>query len=64
LREYEGAVVIDVRKHYTAGDGTLKPTRKGIALTIRKLPDLAAAINKALRKARELGLINNEANHG
>jgi len=57
LREYEGAIVIDVRKHYSAADGTLKPTRKGIALTIRKLPELAAAIGKALAKARELKLI-------
>jgi hypothetical protein len=57
LREYEGAVVIDVRRFYTGADGKFAPTRKGISLTINKLPDLATAINKAVTKAQELGLI-------
>jgi hypothetical protein len=57
IREHEGIVIVDARRFYTAGDGTLKPTRKGISLTVRRLPDLAAAIGKALAKARELKLI-------
>ena len=57
LREYEGAVVVDVRRFYTAADGRFAPTKKGIALAIAKLPELAAAINKALAKAVELGLL-------
>jgi rhodanese-related sulfurtransferase len=57
LREFEGLALVDVRKHYTAADGKLAPTAKGIAITIRKLPDLAAGIAKAMHKARELGLI-------
>jgi hypothetical protein len=60
LREIEGTVVVDVRKHYSAADGTLKPTRKGIALVIRRLPELAAALAKAERKAHELGLLPGE----
>jgi hypothetical protein len=57
LREFEGIALADVRKHYTAADGKLRPTAKGIAVKISKLPELAAAIGKALAKAKELGLI-------
>jgi len=46
-----------VRRFYTGADGKFAPTRKGISLTINKLPDLATAINKAVTKAQELGLI-------
>ena len=57
LREYEGVLIVDIRKHYTAADGTLRPTAKGIALTVRKLPELTLAVAKALKRARELGLL-------
>jgi hypothetical protein len=59
LREFEGVPIVDVRKFYTAADGTLQPTSKGIALSVRKLPELALAIGKALKRARELGLLRN-----
>jgi Transcriptional Coactivator p15 (PC4) len=64
LREYEGVIIVDARRHYTAADGTFKPTKKGLAIVVRRLPDLARAINKAHKIAVELGLINNEAGHG
>ena len=57
LREFEGVLIVDIRKHYTAADGTLRPTAKGIALTVRKLPELTLAVGKALKRARELGLL-------
>jgi Transcriptional Coactivator p15 (PC4) len=57
LREYEGQALVDIRKHYTAADGTLRPTTKGIALAVRKLPELTLAVAKALKRARELGLL-------
>jgi hypothetical protein len=60
LREYQGAAIVDARKHYTAADGTLKPTSKGLALSIRKLSLLAAGITKALARAREIGLLADE----
>jgi hypothetical protein len=63
LREYEGSLIVDVRRHYTAADGKLRPTSKGIALSIAKLPELAGAIAKALDVARARGLIR-EASHG
>jgi Transcriptional Coactivator p15 (PC4) len=60
FREYEGTALVDVRRHYTAKDGVLRPTQKGLSITIRRLPDLARAIAKAERKARALGLIKPE----
>jgi hypothetical protein len=57
LREFEGHALVDVRRHFTAPDGVLRPTKKGLSVVVARLPDLAAAINKALRTAIELGLI-------
>ena len=61
LREFEGAALVDVRKHYTNAQGQLAPTKKGLSIAVRKLPELAAAINKALAKAKQLGLVDDEA---
>jgi Transcriptional Coactivator p15 (PC4) len=61
LREYEGVVVVDVRKHYVAASGRLAPTKKGIALVVRKLPELAKALAKAERMAIKLGLLPDQA---
>ena len=57
LREYEGHALVDVRQNYTAADGTLKPTGKGLALAVLRLPDLRKAIVKAEARAIELGLL-------
>jgi Transcriptional Coactivator p15 (PC4) len=62
LREYEGALIVDVRRHYTAADGKLRPTSKGIALAIAKLPELASAVAKALTEARARGLVREASN--
>jgi Transcriptional Coactivator p15 (PC4) len=58
LGEYEGHPLINVRVWETGSDGIDRPTKKGIALTVRKLPELHAAITKALAKARELSLLD------
>jgi Transcriptional Coactivator p15 (PC4) len=58
LNRYEGRDVVDLRTWYTA-DGKLKPG-KGFAAEVRHLSRLAAAFNKAVTKARELGLISDE----
>jgi Transcriptional Coactivator p15 (PC4) len=60
LSEYEGCPLIGVRIHSTGSDGIDRPTPKGISMGIRKLPELAAAVAKALATARELGLITGE----
>jgi hypothetical protein len=36
------------------------PTAKGVALAIARLPDLAAAVTKALKTARDLCLIDDD----
>lgn len=61
LSEYEGHCLINVRLYATGTDGIDRPTQKGVAMSVRKLPDLAKALNKALDKARELGLIEEDA---
>jgi hypothetical protein len=57
LREFEGHALIDLRKHFTDEAGKLRATKKGLALVIARLPELATAINQALAKAHALGLI-------
>jgi hypothetical protein len=57
LREYEGRALIDLRKHFTDKTGKLQATKKGLALVIARLPELAAAINEALAQAHALRLI-------
>ena len=56
LSEYEGHPLINIRIWQTGSDGIDWPTVKGVALGIRKLPELAQAITKALAKrADDLG---------
>ena len=41
-------------------DGKLAPTHQGLAMVVLRLPDLAKAITKALAKALELGLLDDD----
>jgi hypothetical protein len=61
LSEYEGHPLINVRIYAAGTDGIDRPTTKGVAMGIRKLPELARALVKAESKARELGLIDEDA---
>jgi hypothetical protein len=63
FREFEGRALIDLRKHFTDKTGKLQATKKGLALVIARLPQLAAAINEALAKAHALGLIADPKGH-
>jgi Transcriptional Coactivator p15 (PC4) len=60
LSEYEGHPLVNIRVWQTGSDGTDRPTKQGIALAIRKLPELAAALNMAEAMARELRLLESE----
>jgi hypothetical protein len=60
LSTYEGRNVVDVRQ-YAMHAGRLKPTHKGISIVVLRLPELAKAINKALKQAKELGLLPDDA---
>jgi hypothetical protein len=57
LENYEGKNLLDVRVYFTAGDGRVCASKKGVSLSVLRLPELAAAINKALATAFDLGLI-------
>jgi len=48
LSTFEGRIIFDVRIH---------EMQQGVAVVVLRLPDLAKAITKALRKAQELGLL-------
>jgi hypothetical protein len=60
LSEYEGRTLINVRTYSTGTDGIDRPTPKGIAMAIDKLPELARSLAKAEAKARALGLLEAE----
>jgi hypothetical protein len=64
LRDFEGHTLIDLRKHFTDKTGKLQATKKGLALMVGRLPELAAAINQALAKAQALGLIADPKGQG
>jgi hypothetical protein len=58
LSEYEGHCLINVRVYCTGTDGIDRPTPKGVAMGIRKLPELARSLAKAEAKAIALGLLD------
>jgi hypothetical protein len=60
LSEYEGHALINVRIYSTGTDGIDRPTPKGVAMGIRKLPELARALIKAEAEARRLGLLRDD----
>ena len=60
LSNFKGFNVIDVRIFHTGPDGIDRPTPKGISLVVSKLPEFAAALNKALKRAQTLGLLDQE----
>jgi hypothetical protein len=60
LSTYEGRNLVDVRQHFMTKEGKLAPTQKGLAIVVLRLPELAAGIAKALTKARELGLLDDD----
>jgi hypothetical protein len=57
IEPFEGKTVLHVRQYFTDAQGRLLPTKKGICIDALRLPDLAGAVNRALVRARELGLI-------
>jgi pantoate kinase len=58
LSSFEGRNIVDVRQHFHNEKGQMRPTGKGVAMVVLRLPDLTKAINKALATARELGLLD------
>ena len=50
VREYKGHDLIDIRVHFEAADGSWRPTKKGLALSVDLLGELEKAV-AALRAA-------------
>jgi len=57
LSEYKDRPLINIRIWQTGSDGIDRPSVKGIAMAVRKLPELHAAMAKALERAKSLGLL-------
>jgi len=64
LSTFENRNLISVRLYTTSTDGKMLPTAKGVSLVVARLPELATAIARALAKARELGLIDDDDGSG
>jgi hypothetical protein len=60
LSAYEGHNLVNVREHFVGSDGCMRPTTKGLAMVVRRLPEFSNAIRRALEKARELDLLPEE----
>jgi hypothetical protein len=61
LSSYEGHNLLNVREHFVGADGCMRPTTKGLAMVVRRLPEFSKAVRKALEKARELDLLPEDA---
>jgi hypothetical protein len=60
LSPFEGKTIAGIRRYTTSQDGKMLPTTKGVSVVVARLPELATAINRALAKARDLGLLPDE----
>jgi len=54
LSEFKGNCYIDLRKYYEAGEGELKPTRKGITFNPVDWKEFVSKINEIDAKVQEL----------
>jgi Transcriptional Coactivator p15 (PC4) len=58
IKSYEGIVFCDVRQFFQNDAGVSCPTKKGIAISLRKLGELVDLLEKTISRAHELGLLN------
>ncbi|WP_158081518.1 PC4/YdbC family ssDNA-binding protein [Nitrobacter vulgaris] len=58
LQSYKGCNLIDLRKFVANREGISVPTSKGITVKVARLHDLKKAIDAAVIKATELGLLD------
>jgi hypothetical protein len=59
LTEYRGHQLASVWRWYS-DNGEMKPGKRGVTVPVAKLPELAAAVNEALARARADGLLPND----
>jgi hypothetical protein len=58
IKEFQGITYLDIRQFFTSEDGKSFPTKKGIAVGLRRLEELQALIRKAIVEARARGLLD------
>ena len=62
LGEFQGHDLVSARVYATRdASGERVPTKKGLTLSIQKLPDLIEALQEAEREARAAGLLESSA---
>jgi len=59
ISTFNGRQIFNIRRWYRAEDGSIRPTKKGLACAIRHLPALVALLADALARARTAGLLPN-----
>lgn len=57
LEQFKGVDLINIRKWFEADDGSLRPAKAGIALNVKYLPQIVAALAQSLTMAKERGLV-------
>jgi hypothetical protein len=57
---HEGVNIVNVREHFIGRDGCMRPTTRGIAMSVRRLPEFSRAVRRALETARERNLLPEE----
>jgi hypothetical protein len=60
LDTYQGRDVIDLRRWFSTGGDEYRPGR-GLTISVRHLPDLANAMQRALADAIKIGLLDGGA---
>tara|TARA_B100000287_G_C20554904_1_gene749995 strand:- start:224 stop:463 length:240 start_codon:yes stop_codon:yes gene_type:complete len=54
LNEYQGHKYIDLRVHYEEeGTGEYKPTKKGIALSVKVIPEIISKLQEGYTKLKD-----------
>ncbi|WP_213775439.1 transcriptional coactivator p15/PC4 family protein [Bradyrhizobium sp. dw_78] len=57
LKRYKGRPILDIRQFFVGSDGCSRPTTRGVAIGIDRLPEIRKALEKAEVLAIELGLL-------
>jgi hypothetical protein len=60
IKQYEGHTFLDCRLFGTNTEGQSVPTTKGLTIGMARLLEFEAAVTKAVAKARELDLIDDD----
>lgn len=61
INEFEEKTAVDLRRFYkTAKMERFEPTAKGLSVPVEELPELLAAVRRAIKVAKKQGLLEDE----